>query len=62
MDEHTTTNRSKRSLVEVKRSLEELPRGDPGVECRLSKEIEGKLCLGKEEVPKVWGKGWIHTH
>jgi hypothetical protein len=61
MDEHTTTNRSKWSLVEVKWSLEVLPRGDSGVESRLSEEIKGKLCLGKEEVPKVWGKGWIHT-
>jgi hypothetical protein len=49
------------SLVEVKRSLEVLPRGDPGVECQLSEEIEGKFHLGKEEVPKVWGKCWIHT-
>jgi hypothetical protein len=24
-------------------------------------EIEGKFRLGKEEAPKVWGKGWIHT-
>jgi len=61
MDEHTTTDWSKRSFVEVKWSLEVLPRGDPGVESRLSEEIEGKLCLGKEEVPKVWGKGWIDT-
>jgi hypothetical protein len=61
MDEHMTTNWSKRSLVEVKWSLEVLPHGDRGVESRPSEEIEGKLCLGKEEVPKVWGKGWIHT-
>ncbi len=27
-----------------------------GVESRLSKEIEGKLSLGKELVPKVQGK------
>ena len=38
MDEHTTADRSK---VEVKWSLEVLPRGDPGVECNLSEEIEG---------------------
>jgi hypothetical protein len=57
MDEHTTTNWSKRSLVEVKWSLEVFPHGDPGVESQLSEEIEGTLCLGKEEVPKVWGKG-----
>jgi hypothetical protein len=61
MDEHATTNRSKRSLVEVKQSLEVLPHGDPWVECRLLEEIEGKFRLGKEEVPKVLGKGWIHT-
>ena len=61
MDEHATAHRSKRHLVEVKWSLEVLPHGDPGFECHLSEEIEGKFCLGKEEVPKVWGKGWIHT-
>jgi hypothetical protein len=60
MNEHATAHWSKQHLVEVKRSLEVLPRGDPEVECRLSEEIEGKFCLGKEEVPKVWGKGWIH--
>ncbi len=61
MDEHTTPNRTKWGLAEIKKALEVLPRRDPGVESRLSKEIEGELSLGKKEVPKVRGKRPIYT-
>ncbi len=61
MYEHATSNRTKRGFVKIKRALEVLPHGDSGVESRLSKEIKGWLSLGKEEVPKVWGKGLIYT-
>jgi hypothetical protein len=56
MYEHATSNRTKQDLVEIKRPLEVFLRRDPVVESRLSKEIEGELSLGKEEVPKVRGK------
>ncbi len=56
-----TPNRTKRGMVEIKRALEVFSRGDPGFKSRLLKEIEGELSLGKEEVPKVRGKGWIYT-
>jgi hypothetical protein len=59
--EHTTPNRTKWGLVEIKRALEAFPCRDPGVESRLLKEIKGELSLGKEEVPKLRGKGWIYT-
>ncbi len=39
--EHGTSNWTKRGFVEIKRALEVFPRGDSGVESRLSKEIEG---------------------
>jgi hypothetical protein len=35
MDENTSTNWSERSLVEVKRTLEEFPSGDPRIDGRL---------------------------
>jgi hypothetical protein len=61
MDEHTTTSRSKRGLVEVKGALEVLPSRDPRIERCLSEEIESELSLRQEEIPKVRGKGGIHT-
>jgi hypothetical protein len=48
MDEYTTANRTKKSLVKAKRSLEKLPSQDPWIECRLPKEIESELSLQKE--------------
>jgi hypothetical protein len=48
MDEYTTANRTKWSLVKVKRSLEKLPSQDPRIERRLPKEIESELSLRKE--------------
>jgi hypothetical protein len=48
MDEYTTANRTKRSLVKIKRSLEKLPSLDPRMEGRLPKEIESELSLRKE--------------
>ncbi len=56
-----TSDWTKWGLVEIKRALEVFPCGDPGVESRLSKEIESELSLGKEEVPKVRRKGLIYT-
>ncbi len=41
MDEDPTTDRPERRLVEVKRTLEVLPRADLLVEHGLAKEIEG---------------------
>ena len=41
VDKDMVSHRSKRGLVEIKGAMEELPRGDPRVESRLSKEIEG---------------------
>ncbi len=61
MYEQTASNRTKQGFVKIKRALEVFPCKDLGVEGRLSKEIEGELSLGKEEVPKVWGRGWIYT-
>jgi hypothetical protein len=48
MDEYTKANRTERSLVKVKRSLEKLPSLDPRMERRLPKEIESELSLQKE--------------
>ncbi len=48
MDEYMTANRTKQSLVKVKRSLEKLPSRDPRIERRLLKEIESELSLWKE--------------
>ncbi len=48
MDEYTTANRTKWSLVKVKWSLEKLPSQDPRIERRLPKEIESELSLQKE--------------
>jgi hypothetical protein len=45
MDENPTTNRPKRRLVEVGRTLEILPSTDLWVESGLVKEIEGQFCL-----------------
>ncbi len=48
MNEHPTGSRTKRGLVEIKWSVEVFPRGDSGVEGKLSKEIEGDLGLREE--------------
>jgi hypothetical protein len=41
--------------------LEVLPSRDPRIERCLSEEIESELSLRQEEIPKVRGKGGIHT-
>jgi hypothetical protein len=61
VDQDTPAHRSKRDIVKVKGAIEELPCGDLRVECRLLQEIESEFSLWEEEIPKVWGKGWIHS-
>jgi hypothetical protein len=57
MDEDRTINWAEQYLVEVKKTLEELPHTDPWVERCLSKKIEGEFGLWKEKIPKVQGIG-----
>ncbi len=52
----TTSHWSKRGLVEVIRSIEELPRRDPRVEGSLSQKIESELSLWTDEVLMVRGR------
>jgi hypothetical protein len=61
MDKDVTTNWAKRCLVEVKGTLEKIPRTDPWVKQCLAKKIEGEISLWKEKVPKVRGKHGINA-
>ncbi len=60
MDEDPTTYRSEGLLVEVKGTLEILPRSDPRVESGLPKEIEGQYCLWEKQVPEIRGKHRVY--
>jgi hypothetical protein len=40
-------------MLKLKGPLKELPSTDPGVECGLLEEIEGKSSLWEKEIPKV---------
>ena len=61
MDQDATSHLSAWGLVEIKGAVKELPRGDPRIEGSPSQKIESELSLWKEDVPKVWGKGQIHS-
>ena len=60
MNENTTTNWSKWSLVEVKGTLEVLPSADPRVERGLPKEIECQFRLWEKQVPEIRGKRRVY--
>ncbi len=53
MDEDTTTNQTKWSLVEVKGTLEKFPPTNPWIERGLTEKIEGEFSLWQKKVPKV---------
>jgi hypothetical protein len=53
MDEDTATNRNKRSLVEVKGTLEKILRTNPWIERGLTEKIKGDFSLWQKKAPKI---------
>jgi hypothetical protein len=61
MDEDMTTNQTKRSLVEVKGTLEKFLCTNPWIERGLTEKIEGEFSLWQKKIPKVQWKCGVYA-